>query len=636
MLKLYLIVIFCLSYVFLAIYIYIQTNRQAPLELRVPQGANSSAIQSIRQSPSRASSKVNDIQTNRQTPIELRVPPGVNASAIQTKRQVPQELSVQSGVNVVDTQTKRQVPQENVELIVSSSKASVNDVIICNDTIKHLYQQLPNLANVQLSFCKDAITSYSVDIGRSWGRLPSDLQLKWTHYNCDLLIKAGRPLPCNEIFGWPFLTSWVNDMKTYISNSKSPKSSQVSCGLNNKNSLFCKMTNVRIDFSKSQINGDSRSFRSGFFQTYGTQDVSTIGNDKVLKLIESLAPGTVHIDSSRNNLKWMENEECDVIETSPTFLTSNDDIFNLAHYMNDVMDMWTMIFLSKRNSKHCNLLNFDGFRAWGPGSTTRHRLMLSDDPDNHGYFIAYYKSWFKNIYKAKDYGNKRVCYKELYLPIDPGLSLYWSPFGNKPPFECALQAPSPIFQSFNHFLRNRWKESLGMGSLKSPPSETITIVIELRPFYQNKGKSSSVRVIGNVKDVVKKLQSLDNVKVITQTFSEIPFEQQVALVHSANIYISMHGAGTVHVTNMAIGSPNCCALIELQPHPSHGVVVGNENFGRLLGVSYFKFVADEKDTTESSTNIDPVKLHEIVINAIDAIRTKPTCLHDIRDMTKQF
>ena len=57
--------------------------------------------------------------------------------------------------------------------------------------------------------------------------------------------------------------------------------------------------------------------------------------------------------------KYFRNE-CDIIETTPTFLTSNDDIFNLAHYINDVMDVWTMIMISGKDPKQSNLLNFGG------------------------------------------------------------------------------------------------------------------------------------------------------------------------------------------------------------------------------------------------------------------------------------
>jgi hypothetical protein len=93
-------------------------------------------------------------------------------------------------------------------------------------------------------------------------------------------------------------------------------------------------------------------------------------------------------------------------------------------------------------------------------------------------------------------------------------------------------------------------------------------VIEARHIdYSKNNNHATSRHIKNLDKLVETLSSIDGVYVTAQNFAKISFDKQVALAHSASIFVSMHGAGTVHVTNMAIGSPNCCALIELQPHP---------------------------------------------------------------------
>jgi hypothetical protein len=49
--------------------------------------------------------------------------------------------------------------------------------------------------------------------------------------------------------------------------------------------------------------------------------------------------------------------------------------------------------------------------------------------------------------------------------------------------------------------------------------------------------------------------------------------------------MSMHGAGTTHIFHAAIGSPNCCALVELFPDTSVDFYTaqGYGNIARMLG-----------------------------------------------------
>lgn len=61
------------------------------------------------------------------------------------------------------------------------------------------------------------------------------------------------------------------------------------------------------------------------------------------------------------------------------------------------------------------------------------------------------------------------------------------------------------------------------------------------------------------------LTSSFSVTVTAQDFAQLSFSEQVRLAHSASILLSMHGAGTTHIFHSAVGSPQCCALIELFP-----------------------------------------------------------------------
>jgi hypothetical protein len=58
---------------------------------------------------------------------------------------------------------------------------------------------------------------------------------------------------------------------------------------------------------------------------------------------------------------------------------------------------------------------------------------------------------------------------------------------------------------------------------------------------------------------------LSNLRIRAQYFTAPSLRDQVALSHSAGVFVSMHGAGTTHIFHSAVGSPDCCALVELQP-----------------------------------------------------------------------
>lgn len=242
--------------------------------------------------------------------------------------------------------------------------------------------------------------------------------------------------------------------------------------------------------------------------------------------------------------------------------------------------------------------------------------------------LGYYESWFSEIKKANDYTNKRVCYKELYLPPIPGVAWFWNDWGQVN--ECSLQAASPLYQSFNVFLRNKWIEKYGLESLVNPPIDYVHIVIEVRAINRNKRNHySSARYIRNIKELVDILNTIPNVKVTAQNFAKLSFAKQVSLSHSANIFISMHGAGTTHIFHSALGKPNCCVLIELFPDQSIDLYTaqGYGNLARMLGLHHYRYVAKHGSTSNDGTILDLNDMQTIVTKAIHAVKSKPTCLH---------
>ena len=500
---------------------------------------------------------------------------------------------------------------------LSSCPASVSEAYALPDEVDG--------AHKGLSWCKQMKSKYGVILGRSWGGLPRDAQKEWDRSKCNEQLKLGKLQSCEERWGWSYLNNWLKTARTLVRGL-----STVTCGSEIKTSTFCRYANVVVDFSKATVSGSSRAFARGFVHTYGELDQSAGSFPDV--------PGILHEHVGRTEAD--KDMRCDVTEKRPVFVISNDDIFNLGHYMNDVMTVWNMIALSKRDSKTAVLINFDGIRAGGPAGGGAHRLMLANSPDEHGPFGGYYESWFEEVRKATDYGKKRVCFAELYFQPFPGVPWFWNDWSAIN--DCSVKSASPLFQSFNLFFRKRWAAAHSSSSkpsalaLPSPDDgDTVHVVVEMRGLKREKGMASICRYIANMPELLQALKTIPNVRITAKNFAEISFAEQVALTHSAGVFVSMHGAGTTHLFHAAIGKPNCCALVELQPDHSmkFQFSLGHGNQARMLGSHYFRYEAADGLTRSDGTHVDVAIVKGLVSQAVLAVRTKPTCLHAVRDTT---
>lgn len=485
-----------------------------------------------------------------------------------------------------------------------------------NKSIDAYYRRILSNKN-DVTKCKEYEEKFNVKIGKHWGGLPKYLQNEWNNKKCNELINLGYLVSCDEDWGWSFLNNWLHDRNRI---KISLDYSHVKCATNYKSNTFCKLQNVTLDFSKLKLATDvTRKFDDGFLTIYNKNG----GNN--LKYLD--IPGMI-IDKTTNI------PICDIYETRPTFVVSNDDIFNLGHYMNDVMSIWSMLVLSNRNSKNSLLINIDGIRKHGPATgpgNDPHRIMVSNKPDIHGPFINYYQSWFDEILKGIDYKNNKVCFAELYFqPF--GVPWFWNDWGviNN----CANLTSSPLYQSFNIFLRKRWLNYYGKNSLPLPDTKKIHIVIENRidNKYHPEGNS---RLIANINELYVKISRLPNVKITVQNFGNISFQQQVELAHSASILISMHGAGTTHIFHSAIGETNCCALIELRPfHHDFINAEGYQNLARMLGIHYYQYLSPMGMQNAEGTIVNVDTLMSLINQAIKKINNGPICLHNVQDTTK--
>jgi hypothetical protein len=262
---------------------------------------------------------------------------------------------------------------------------------------------------------------------------------------------------------------------------------------------------------------------------------------------------------------------CDEVVTQPTFVVSHDDPYNLAHNMNDVIGLWAATVLAGRATNGSMLVNMDGFRKGGPAGGAPHRIIRPSEPDGLGPFNkGYYHSWFGAVRKAASYGRQRVCFQELYLPPMPGVPWIWgdwsvpsdcatkvsAPFPGlciisllQPPclasratskftdtpfltfssFPRRMQASSPLYQSFNVFLRHRWVDARGLDAVAAPDRDRVHVVVGARAVESNKNKESTARFVKNMDALVAALGQIRGVRVTVQDFAKIDFAAQVGL-----------------------------------------------------------------------------------------------------------
>lgn len=317
------------------------------------------------------------------------------------------------------------------------------------------------------------------------------------------------------------------------------------------------MKNVTMDFSKMSHHGGTRQFSSGFLTVYGAMHHA---NYSALPAYPGLVYAQPHIP--------YDPTQCDSTEHRPTYILSNDDIFNLGHYMNDVLTVWQMVTMSNHSFAEALLVNIDGVRDGGPAGGPAHRLMLPHAPDTHGPYSPYYfEQWFGEVRQGVSYARKRICFSELHLFPVPGVPWFWNEWGRVD--ECSAQAQSPLYQSFATLLRQSLLDH--NHTLLNPPAapEPLHVVIEVREINPAKRNAhASARYMRNLGAVVHALQSISGIRVTAQNFAALTFLQQIQLAHTANILISAHGAGTTHIFHMALGQTDCCALLELFPDTS--------------------------------------------------------------------
>ena len=281
----------------------------------------------------------------------------------------------------------------------------------------------------------------------------------------------------------------------------------------------------------------------------------------------------------------------------------------------------------------------------GPSGGAPHRILDRADPDTLKQpFAAHYQSWFgKGIKNPSSYGindvggtQKRVCFKELYILPYPSVPFVWNEW--RALSECAGLAPSPLYQSFNLFLRNHWARTHDLDDVTFS-SDRVKILILTRSKSNGKEKlpeaniKATARIIKNFKSMQDELESIPNVQISVHDFSEVSFDKQLEVVRSSQVIVGMHGAALAHMFHMSIGSKFCCAVVELFPEKKFGYqdIHGYRNIALNLGVKYFRHEEKIGSAEDGGSVLDVNAVRQLVLLAVTAFTKSSSCLNDVKN-----
>jgi hypothetical protein len=402
---------------------------------------------------------------------------------------------------------------------------------LCKDEIVRKLKE-PKLSDEEVKWCRWALDSNGgkVVVGKSWGKLNSrNDKEKFDALNCNSVEKSGKNPSCDDSWGDIHIKNWLNRPEnTFDCDSKSDKnvSSKVNCYRNDNNDLYCEMFNAMIDFSKvKKISRGSGMTPSKLFQQ---NFLSTDCKSSIKSYSDFSFP---HLYSPT-----LSSNQCDVVYNGTLLLYSHDDIRNLGHTLNDVMNIWIMLWLAGvgRYGKNIDMLNIDSFK-----------LGHNFDDEPNSFFLTYYKS-LKDILKGISFSNSRLCIKHLLIqPIPPRFFIWESWFVDLP---CSFIGPSSLYQRWNFHVRAAYNLlNRPSSQYYSNEKKKIKILMIVRNENSNMwGSQRTSRNYLNLAEMETKLKeyettSKDNVEIIFQEMSKLSFEQQLELISEVSIMVGMHG-----------------------------------------------------------------------------------------------
>lgn len=506
----------------------------------------------------------------------------------------------------------------------------------------------PSLSKEEYNWCLDQLNPSigAVVVGKSWGNLKTHQQrTKFEDFHCNS-VNSGMNPSCSDAWGDAHINNWrknlvLNKTCSFANNPTIPNlfkqskisstTSNIQCYKNEIEDTYCSFTNFQINFNRFQRKNDQNGKSTRVFE----KDFLSIPCNDDAEGTTLKIPGFKLDQLFSTTLS--NPKRCDVFIPGTTVLFGHDNIRNLAHTMNDIMNVWLIMWLegTADQMKDINFLTVDGLKAY-------HNF---DDIVNE--FYLYYKKHFKQILRAIEFQQRKqiVCFEKIITQALPARGFVWDHWQQDLP--CSFIGPSSLYQRWNLQTREGLgllPFSLGQGEGKSGSKvpikstfEKLTILLIVRSEKENEwGDYRTSRLYINLKEIIHTLNTISQssssysnlpIEIKIQDFKDLPsYEDQIRLLSTVNLLIGMHGAGITHSMSMSLGSDNCCGVIEIIPTGEFSPVRGFANMIRKMNFHYTR-IAINRENSRSHGAVVPInELKESIIDMLKKIQTKPACI----------
>ncbi len=126
-------------------------------------------------------------------------------------------------------------------------------------------------------------------------------------------------------------------------------------------------------------------------------------------------------------------------------LYSHDDIRNLGHTMNDIMNVFLLRWLHRiaRHSDRVTFLNVDSFNLGH-----NHHDTISNP------FYTTYNKTFDVMVRGRDFGARTLCLQNVIMQSSPPKFFVWDSWFRD--HDCTFRGPSTLFQRYNLETRHNY------------------------------------------------------------------------------------------------------------------------------------------------------------------------------------
>jgi hypothetical protein len=197
------------------------------------------------------------------------------------------ELISVKDIKVVDKLTNAIIKPQSEDVFLSDKFLSDNS---CPASLHESYSNINKSNKKNIDWCIETKNKFNVKIGVSWGAMPKAMKIIWDTNSCNELISIGKLQSCDERWGYPMFSEWLDHKKIIHiikGENKDAFLSDVKCASNMKSNTLCQLRNVVVDFGQLGSRGKSRTFGRGFLKTYGEKLIKTSypGMNSILRII---------------------------------------------------------------------------------------------------------------------------------------------------------------------------------------------------------------------------------------------------------------------------------------------------------------------------------------------------------------